>query len=202
MSYESKSTTPNTRQRQRTVKAAIKYLFDEVSLRGDPKKDAVNRIGNAAQPMSEAKRIAEKVKRDKLGVSSRGQVKKSEVDALYDTMTKKVGCLHPSDPHLRLWEKIDDLYAEGDLTRKLFINMSVALMGMLKGVKKEKFVPAYSYYEPSNDLSMGQRKDAEQKALLYTATKLARSESDQATDRVTKIPMFLDRRKPKTRDAA
>jgi hypothetical protein len=194
MTYETKSTTPNTRQRQRTVKTAIQFFKDEVSLRGNAKKDAIECIENAAQPMTEAKRIVKKTKRDSLGVKSRGEVEKSEVDNLYSAMMKKAGCLFPSDPHAMLFYRIDDLFLEGDLTREQFIKMSVAIMEMLKGLVKNKNVPDYSFREPTTGLSMGARKEAEQKALI------ARSVDRGKT--ITELPAFLDRRMSKWKDAA
>jgi hypothetical protein len=198
--YEAKSTTPNpieaTPRRKRTVKAAIKYLTEEVSLRGKSKKEAFERIENAPQPMSEAKRIAKGAKRDKLGMTGRGQVKKAEINKLYQTVLKKVGCLYPSDPHAMLLDRIDDLFHEGDLIRQQFLKMSVELMGMLKGVQKVKIDPSiYNYREPTRQgPSMGQRKDAEFNDMWDRLSKKPAWEGWYGD-----IPDFLDRRPPHKR---
>lgn len=121
-----------SRNQRRTRIAALDYLLGKVSLRGQKRLDAEERIFSSKQPMVDAKRLVKLFEREKAGnsVNIDEKVDFSNVQALRVKIIRKIGFVYPSDAHSMLLNRMDEEIAAGTMTKERFLLTAASLSKM------------------------------------------------------------------------
>lgn len=129
--YKTKSTTlgnGRSRQRLRTEKQAL-ALLDEARLPAAQRLAAVERIRAARQPLAEARRIIERVRRLQLrGILEGDGLDLSDVQELRVRLHRRDGGVW--SPHADILARMERGIAAGDLDRPTFECMAATLLAM------------------------------------------------------------------------
>ncbi len=137
MTYEPKSTTPRSRQRKRTEKAAVDLLDREVRLSRIGRESAISRLRRAKQPTVEAKRIIAQAKRRAVAGQARNAhdgIGHADVQELRVRLIRRDGGIW--EPQASLLREIDVRLATRGMTPKEFHERAALVWAMPRALPR------------------------------------------------------------------
>lgn len=134
---------PSSRQRRRTEKAAIKFLDDEIKLKGAERLRALYMIRSAFAPKRAAKKIVLKHNLRIVGGLAKDKATRDDCQELMDKLLERDGSVwEPQKGFLRgIVEEVDD-----GITRERFAERSAILMKMPQALSKKFLKAEYLYH--------------------------------------------------------